>query len=273
MTDSTQGTSPSSHMILPTVEESHRSSESWMTPLRPCLYTHWPQRFKELSFDTQVVVLASAETAELIKLFDGKDEPWSPRLQSKIKQGVSHFTSGCFFRLESRSPKDNYWGEMTNFRACSFYDVKKLLYSERMMDDLARYTFLESEPVRLLFREWHAIPKGREFRCFIRNRRLVGISQYHYAGFDERTYKTAKLAFAEVVGRAAEWEARLSTFITQEVLPHLHVPDLVVDLWVDHVGKVTLIEINPYGLSDPCLFSYPELEQANCGFRAVQVAA
>jgi hypothetical protein len=231
-----------------------------MAPLRPCLYTHWPDQFRKLSFDTEVVSLTRAETQELVAAFNEPDAPWTVALQGKVGRGASHFRNGCFFRLESRSPKDNYWGEMTNFRACSLHDVKKLLYSERVLDDLVRYTSLETEPLRLLFREWHPIPKSEEFRCFIRGRRLAGISQYHYAGFDERSYKSAPLAFARVQGRVAALEALLTDFVAREIVPHLPVEDLVVDLWANHLNAVTLIEINPYGLSDPCLLSYPEME-------------
>lgn len=257
---------------MPTLEESRRFSEKWIEPLRPCLYTHWPQRFKELSFSTWVEEVTPAETAELAKVFNNDDSPWPVALQTKIKRGASRFTNGCFFRLESRSPKDNYWGEMTNFRACSFHDVKKLLWSERILDDLARYTHLESEPLRLLFREWHPIRKAGEFRCFIRNRKLVGISQYHYAGFDEASYKNKPLAFANVFGRKEEWKALITEFVARDIVPHLHVDDLVVDMWVDHERKITLIEINPYGLSDPCLLSYPELESGELLFRVVEPA-
>jgi hypothetical protein len=257
---------------MPTQEERRAASEEWLKPLRPCLYTHWPQRFKELSFETWVEELTSTETAELAKVFDNVDSPWSGGLQTKIKRGVSKFTSGCFFRLESRSPRDNYWGEATNFRACSFHDVKKLLWSERLLDDLVRYTSLECEPLRLLFREWHPIRKPGEFRCFIRNRKLAGISLYHYAGFDEAKHQNVPLAFADVFGRIAEWKALITEFIAQEIVPHLHIDDLVLDLWIDHMRKVTLIEINPYGLSDPCLLSYPELESGELLFRIVEPA-
>lgn len=258
---------------IPTLEESRTASEAWLQPLRPCLYTHWPKRFKELSFDTWVEEVTRAETADLAKIFNDDDSPWSLDLQTKIKRGVSKFTSGCFFKLESRSPKDNYWGEATNFRACSFHDVKKLLWSERMLDDLVRYTSLESEPLRLLFREWHAIPKSGEFRCFIRNRQLAGISQYHYAGYDEATHRNAPLAFANVFGRVLQWKALITAFVAEEIIPYLHVDDLVVDLWIDHMRKVTLIEINPYGLADPCLLSYPELEDVSAPlFRVVELA-
>ncbi|MFO0958258.1 MAG: hypothetical protein U0800_12665 [Isosphaeraceae bacterium] len=144
----------------PTQEQMKATSEHWMKPLRPCLYTHWPERFKQLSFATHVEEITHDETAELARYFDTPDHPWPPDLQARISRGVGQFSSGCFFRLESRSPKDNYWGEMTNYRACFFRDIKQLLYSERILDDLVRYSSLESEPLRLLFREWHPIPKG-----------------------------------------------------------------------------------------------------------------
>lgn len=256
---------------MPTAEDSRAASEKWMKPLRPCLYTHWPERFRELSFRTEVIQLTKPEAAELATVFDDKaDERWTVGLQSKIARGAQQFTNGCFFKLESRSPKDSYWGEVTNFRACSFHDVKQLLYSERILEDLVRYTSLESEPLRLLFREWHPIRKSGEFRCFIRNRKLAGISQYHYAGWDERHHKNMPLAFADIFGRKREREAVIKEFIAGEIIPRLPVDDLVVDLWIDHTGKTTLIEINPYGLSDPCLFNYAELEGAEGEFRCVE---
>ena len=256
---------------MPTAEERQTASEEWIKPLRPCLYTHWPERYRQLSFPTWVEELTEDEVAIMASTFMNKDEQltWSDSLIEKVSRGTGQFTNGSFFKLESRSPKDNYWGEMTNFRACSWHDVKQLIWSERMLDDLVRYTYLESEPLRLLFREWQPIRKAGEFRCFIRNRKLAGISQYHFMGYDESSRKNKPLAFAEVFGRKEEWKALLADFIATEIIPNLHVDHLVVDLWVDHMRKVTLIEINPYGLSDPCLFSYDELEKAEGEFRVV----
>ena len=160
---------------IPTAEKFHNVCEGWMEPLRHCLYTHWPQRFKDLSFKTWVEELTPAETAELASVFDHRaDQPWTDGLIAKIARGTAQYTNGCFFKLESRSPKDNYWGEKTGFRACSWHDVKQLIYSERLLDDLVRYSGLESEPLRLLFREWHPMENSAEFRCFVRKRRLAG---------------------------------------------------------------------------------------------------
>jgi hypothetical protein len=144
--------------------------------------------------------------------------------------------------------------------------MEKQLYSERIMNDLCRYKHAE-EPLRLLFREWHWIRKADEFRCFIRNRKLVGISQYHCAAWDVWTHAKKPCSFYDIIARKIDIGAALAAFIETEIIPHLPVDDLVADLWRDPFGKITLIEINPYGLSDPCLFTYEELETAAGEFR------
>jgi hypothetical protein len=156
-------------------------------------------------------------------VIDNSEGHWSDMLPAKLTRGTSCFDTGAFFRLESRSPKDNYWGEVTNFRACSWQDVRKLLYSERMLDDLARYLHVESEPLRLLCREWRPLEKSGEFRCFIRARRLVGISQYHYAGYDDASMTRTAPAFARICADSQAIEQAIRGFMADEVIPHLHV--------------------------------------------------
>jgi hypothetical protein len=69
---------------FPSDDELRARSEEWMKSLRPCLYTHWPRRYRELPSRQSVVTLVSGETAELLAVFDKPDDPWSPALQAKI---------------------------------------------------------------------------------------------------------------------------------------------------------------------------------------------
>jgi hypothetical protein len=78
--------------------------------------------------------------------------------------------------------------------------------------------------------------------------------------------------FADIFARREERKEAITAFIGSELIPHLPVDDLVTDLWIDHSGKITLIEINPYGLSDPCLFTYSELDGCDGEFRFVPPA-
>ena len=77
----------------------------------------------------------------------------------------------------------------------------------------------------------------------------AGTSQYHYARYDECQRKNVPPAFPE-----RHWSARQrsvppsASSSSPRSFPHLHVDNLVVDLWIDPWGKLTLIEINAYGL-------------------------
>ena len=50
----------------------------------------------------------------------------------------------------------------------------------------------------------------------------------------------------------------------------VHIQNVVVDVWL--ADTPMLIEINPYGRSDPCLLGYEELEVADRLFRIVESA-
>jgi len=58
------------------------------------------------------------------------------------------------------------------------------------MDDLVRYRYLESEPLRLLSANGIRSERQESFACFIKDRKLVGTSQYHYAVTMKRRART-----------------------------------------------------------------------------------
>lgn len=76
-------------------------------------------------------------------------------------------------------------------------------------------------------------------------------------------------------------KSSIEYFMKNTCIPNIKVKDFVADLYVNNIsvymgGKeslkeilpVTIIETNPYRLSDPCLFkSYKELESTNITFR------
>jgi D123 len=116
-------------------------------------------------------------------------------------------------------------------------------------------------------------PRSRaNFGASSAHRKLAGISQYHFAGYDECWHRLVLTPFADIFARREERKEAITAFIGSELIPHLPVDDLVTDLWIDHSGKITLIEINPYGLSDPCLFTYSELDGCDGEFRFVPPA-
>ena len=127
--------------------------------------------------------------------------------------------------------------------------------SERIYEDLL-LAIHENYPPHIWVRQWAEIPRWSEFRCFMRERKLVGISQYNYIDGE---------VFPEI-GRDAgtiRWAIGEQFFPMFRKASHLN--DVVFDVWVrvstmrDNTRdwSVKLLEINPFfSLTDPCLFKW-----------------
>jgi len=150
-----------------------------------------------------------------------------------------------FFRLNSRSPKDGCF-PMSIPVTCSGKEVlNSIASSMRCMDDIAMFD-RTNDPLFICLREFVPMMNAEEeLRCFVRNGDLVAVAQY---GFQAA-------AFPE------DMRARVDEFFAQHIKPHLPIQDLVFDVWPQY-EKIMLIEINPYGLSDPVgARSYDEIER------------
>jgi hypothetical protein len=229
---------------MPTLEEHRAASAAWLKRIGPCLYENWPQALKDLSFRTELMELTEEDRKSIWAMMDGKDE--GAALREKIDRHVADFVDGFFAKLSSRSPKD-CWPEEGPPPCRSGADVLNLFAcSMRIADDLIEYDYTDT-PCYLLLREHRTIPKQEEWRCFIRKGEVVGITQYHYRDF-----------FPKLVADKDQIADRIQKFLAERVLPHLHIDTVVVDVWL--CDEPLLIEINPYGHSDPCLLTYSEID-------------
>ena len=146
---------------------------------------------------------------------------------------------GCFFKLSSRSAKD--WRKL---RAMDIEDIVSAFDSSiRFCDDIWQY-FNFSHPINLNFYEWLDDCKStNEVRCFIKKRKLEGISKYH--GDKPATYSSSFID-------------KVTKFIEAEIIPASKnwIGDFVVDCYEKADGAVGVIEFNPYEYSDPCLYCF-----------------
>lgn len=232
---------------MPTLEEHRAISAAWLSRIGPCLYENWPQALKDLSFRTELVELTREDQEILIGIIDNQpDALANTTLPDKITEAIQTIShDGCFVKLSSRSPKDTFYPDVIRFRT-GHEVLGAFSESERIIDDLIQYKYADT-PCYLMLREFLPIPLHDEWRCFVRKGEIVGVTQYHYHEFFPQL----------TAGKAAAYEHILS-FLVDRVLPHLHVDTIVVDVWLG--DNPLLIELNPYGLSDPCLLSYQELD-------------
>lgn len=171
------------------------------------------------------------------------------RLISPTLDSIASST-GFFAKLTSRSPKD-YTADFKNFtKPKAIYTpmqiLDSLMNSERTFEDLCRFKHLGE--CNLFIRTYQEFEAKHEWRVFVKDGKINGISQYYYGN---------DFGYSEELMLILESDIR--TFINDKVTPEMRTKTYVVDVIADG-NTVTLLETNPYGLSDPCLFgSYANL--------------
>jgi len=153
----------------------------------------------------------------------------------------------AFMRLSRRSPKDSWNGLKHQFRVRTGRDaISFLVDSERIFEDLALCDH-QGLPVVLAVRPFVEIPFWTEYRCFVKDGELRGITQYFCRKDD---------VFPEIDEMAAVIERKLKQAVPA-VADACHFKDCTIDFFFDD-GTPTLIEINPFpitpGLVYPGLF-------------------
>jgi hypothetical protein len=135
--------------------------------------------------------------------------------------------------------------------------MSKFVDSERLIEDICMY-FRQNQPAYLVFRKWCEINRWEEFRLFIFNKVIMGISQYYYD-----TY------FPELVNNIEQYHQQLLTYF-QAIKEKLPLNNCILDIvFIDQTSKI--LEINPlYELTDPCLFNWKEDSFTEFEFRYIK---
>lgn len=239
---------------LPTPEEHRGASLKWLSAVQPTLLDNWPAELSALSMQTKLVRLdVDAVWHALCGLHDGQEMGRALKdlaLELDKRLGWDRH----FIRLNSRSPKDAPWPFEVPATLSGKEAVGILAGSERVFDDLMEFRWVPEQPAYVCLREF--VPWMRpvsEFRCFVKSDDLIAVTHYDYRS-------PAPTGLAE---RAGEIRLKIDAYFRDKLKPALHLDTVVFDIAMDHSGNFLLIEINPYGLSDPCWFgSYAAVESA-----------
>ncbi|KAJ7601078.1 D123-domain-containing protein [Mycena floridula] len=202
---------------------------------------------------------------------DEDDEPDSPtapkfafpELDEQIRACVKEY-GAVFPKLNFSSPKDASWvlAAGSPLKCTSPADVYLLLKSSDFVNhDLSIDTVFDGcEPeesevqydLQLVLRKWYEIDRSRELRCFVRQHRLLGISQRDTNYYDflndsetKTSILTAVMEFWENKIRE-KWDAN---------------EDYVFDILLTRdLSRAHVVDFNPYSpRTDPLLFTYEEL--------------
>ncbi|CAM0885141.1 unnamed protein product [Alopecurus aequalis] len=108
----------------------------------------------------------------------------------------------------------------------------------------------------LALRKWYrGLRPESEFRCFVRGRKLVGVSQR-----DPSAY------YPSLPGWRVEVQPKIKDFFQDVVEPQFAAENYTFDVSVRADGRVKLIDFNPWGgYTLPLLFTWEELEEEQRG--------
>ncbi|EKP0278446.1 hypothetical protein JGK46_002311 [Aeromonas bestiarum] len=213
---------------------------------------NWPEELLTLSFQSEGIelhehdVLAiGASTHEFMDASKLLDKPsFSEQLHDDIEYALTRFTGPVFVRFGGVSYHDGSIQHINNVDAV----VKQLSVSSHRVASYLWDCIQSSTPAWLFLRAWHDIPRWGEFRCFIKNGSVVGVSQYHCLEY-----------FSFLLKNADEIRQLIIVFL-QKLIPLLHIEHVVADIAVTYQDgnfNVFLIELNPFiQRTDACLFSW-----------------
>lgn len=233
-----------------------------------------------------LLALASRQI-ELFEYWLPANQGTIDHLESDLDSAIAAIGGEAFVRLGSRSAKDSWAG--VGPRVTNAQEALEVLLgcSERINDDLLLAQAHGYTPW-IWVRKWMDIKPYQEFRCFVKDRHIQGVSQYHYHGHASDPAGVAG-AYREIYDNAHALDKIIRAWLYREVLPFLRVSNAVLDVVAaidpakdpapvfEHQGtvhpslegQVTLLEINPYfEMTDPCLFGWHDQEGIE-GFRYI----
>lgn len=162
-------------------------------------------------------------------------------------------------KMNWSAPKDAKWILMNNSLKCtSVNDIYMLLNAsdhivhdlEYSFDDCEKGSILPEIQHELVIRKWMDIIPALEFRVFIRDRKIIGISQRDLNYYD----------YLEKL--KPELHERIVNFFNDVLLPSkFATSSYILDIYIPRpFDKVYIIDINPFSRkSDSLLFTWHEL--------------
>lgn len=193
---------------------------------------------------------------------ESSEIPSFPDLEENVSQAIERLGGRIFPKLNWSSPKDASWIATNNSLCCtSFSDVCLLLKSSDFVTHDLTQPFKACADWRkdtdtghlfkyeLVLRKWVEIDPSTEFRCFVKDSVLIGISQRDYTHY-----------YYHIQEQEANIVQDISTFFHECVKSKFASSNYVFDVYRKRKDTVKLLDINPFGVhTDALLFDWEEL--------------
>lgn len=245
-----------SELNFPTDAEMRQVALRWWEKLLPVSFYSYNDELMDHTIPYIILPITSRLIEKTLALIDGPTE-YDMRLVNDSYTRLiadSLVVLDCqdrfFCKLISRSPKDFLGDECNHDMPTALTNPQELIRaitsSMRCFDDLVLLKHLP-EYAAIVIRPFIEIRAQDEWRVFVRDYKIVGISQYHYQS-----------QFNDM--RVGDIEQSIRIFVRDILNPNMGISTYVADV-ITNGSSIILLETNPYGLSDPCLFvNYESLD-------------
>ncbi|KAK4173487.1 putative cell division cycle protein [Triangularia setosa] len=195
-----------------------------------------------------------------------------PDLHNKIETTIQQLGGSVAPKLNWSSPRDATWisRHPNTIKCTSANDIYILLKSSSFISHDLDHAFDDTVTVQnpsppfqpvLVLRSYFNILPSLEFRCFVKDRNLVAITQR-----DPNYYPFLRSLRPHIISRIKElFTKRLKfTFPEADFIFDVYIPEASYDDEVNRLGRARLIDINPWApRTDPILFGWDELLEIN----------
>ncbi|KAN0015579.1 hypothetical protein ACTFIU_008315 [Dictyostelium citrinum] len=178
-------------------------------------------------------------------------------LSNQIIKSIEKLGGNVFPKLNWSSPKDASWMNVYNSLKCTnTTDIYLLLKSSDFINhDLMQFSINEDDkddsltPYYLVLRKWQNLQPSMEFRCFVKDNQLLGISQR-----DTSTY------FKFLKDKKQKIQDAIVNFYNESINGKFSNNSFTFDCYVTKDEQVWLIDFNPiHPSTEALLFVWDEL--------------
>uniref|UniRef100_A0A8C2DJK2 Translation initiation factor eIF2 assembly protein n=1 Tax=Cyprinus carpio TaxID=7962 RepID=A0A8C2DJK2_CYPCA len=210
-----------------------------------------PQNVIDYLFDDGTLVWTDDETTTAVTA------PEFPEFKIRVQEAINVLGGRVFPKLNWSAPRDANWIALNSSLQCqSLCDIFLLFKSSDFITHDLTQPFLHCsddspDPTikyELVLRKWSELIPGAEFRCFVKENKIIGIQRDYTQHYQH----------------IAKQEDSISSAILEFFRDHIQYQfpdeDFVLDVYRDSSGRVWLIDFNPFGeVTDSFLFTWEEL--------------
>jgi hypothetical protein len=191
--------------------------------------SNWYHSLAEHTFPTSFVKLSEKE---LKALADGDtDSPVAEAIIMRLENPMRSFPGNCFVFTDTVAPTDTERFEGKRGAVHSAKSAWRYLCESAKVKKAA----VENEVEHICVRPFRRMTRAREFRLFIKDGALKGMSQYWLV----RHYR-------RLVGPREEYWRKAKDFVA-ETAWLLPIPTVVMDIYITSRGDILIVDLNQWG--------------------------